>query len=316
MKAVVFDGKLRLRTDHPEPPARPDWAVIAVIHAGICRTDLEVVKGYMAYRGVMGHEFVGRVAECEDRQWVGERVVGEINVACGECDWCDRGMGRHCPNRAVMGILDMDGCMAERCTLPVVRLHAVPKGIPDEAAVFTEPLAAAHEILEQVSIAEATRCVVMGDGKLGILCAWTLSTVSGDVTLVGHHPEKLERAAWHGLKTAPSPEQVTPGADVVVEATGTGQGLMQSIDLVRPRGTLVLKSTLVSQGELNLAKAVVNEVTMVGSRCGPIAKTLKSMQAFRFPVERLVDAHYPLGQAEAAFDKAAERGVLKVILDV
>ena len=316
MKALAFDGKLRLCRDRPDPVPKRGWAVIRVHLAGICRTDLELARGYMGFQGVLGHEFVGRVEQCSDTAWVGRRVVGEANAACGRCAWCQRELGRHCPDRSVLGILNLDGCMAERCRLPEANLHAVPDDMPDDVAVFTEPLAAAHEMLEQVPVTESTRCVVMGDGKLGILCAWTLSQACDDVTLVGHHDRNLTIAQWNGVKVARTPAEVAPAADLVVEAAGAGQGLVQSIDLVRPRGTLVLKSTVESQGELNLAGAVVNEITIVGSRCGPFGRTLKAMRAFRFPVERLIEARYPLDEAEAAFARAAERGTLKVLLDM
>ena len=318
MEAVVFDEALELRRDYPEPELRPGWAIIRVHQAGICRTDLEIVKGYMGFRGVLGHEFVGAVAECDDAKWIGRRVVGEINAACGSatCSWCSANLGRHCPDRTVLGIQGLDGAMAEFCTLPIANLHALPEDLSDEQAVFTEPVSAAHEILEQVTIPESARCVVLGDGKLGILCAWALTEVCKDVTLVGHHERKLALAQWNGLKTARSADEAPPGADYVVEATGTGQGLMESIGLVKPRGTLVLKSTVVSQGELNLAAAVVNEITIVGSRCGPFGRALEAMQAFSLPVEGLIEARYPLDQAEAAFRKAGEQGALKVIVDV
>ncbi|MBN1269493.1 MAG: alcohol dehydrogenase catalytic domain-containing protein, partial [Kiritimatiellae bacterium] len=253
MKALVFDGELRLDPDYPDPAPRPGWAVIRVRQAGICRTDLEITRGYMSFRGVLGHEFVGTVSACSDADRVGQRVVGEINAACGACDWCRRGMGRHCPRRTTLGILNLDGCMAEYCALPVANLHAVPPEIPDDRAVFVEPLSAACEILDQVQVESGMRCVVVGDGKLGILCAWVLATVSSDVTLVGHHREHLEAAEWGGVKTTVGTGGLTPGADVVVEASGSENGLMESIGLCRPRGTLVLKSTVATQGSVNLA---------------------------------------------------------------
>jgi len=294
--------------DRPEPVVRPGWALVDVRLAGVCRTDLEVARGYMGFRGVMGHEFVG--------VWDGQRVVGEINAACGECDWCRQGLGRHCPNRTTLGIDRLDGALAERLTLPKVNLHAVPDDVTDEEAVFMEPLAAAHEILEQAALPERARCVVMGDGKLGILCAWALSTVCNDVTLVGRYPRKLDRARWNGVKTALGCQGVAKGADVVVEATGRGQGLMESLRLVKPRGLLVLKSTVVSQGELNLALAVVNEVTVLGSRCGPFGRALKALRAFRFPVTRLVEARYPLDKGVEALERAGQPGTMKVLVEM
>ena len=270
----------------------------------------------MGFQGVLGHEFVGRVIACDAAAWVGRRVVGEICAACGECDWCRRRLGRHCPDRRILGIDRLDGVLAERCALPVRNLHVVPDDLTDDEASFTEPVAAAHEILEQIAIPASDRCVVLGDGKLGILCAWVLSTVCDDVTLVGRHEDKLQTARWNGLRTTADVSSVEPGADVVVEATGTARGLTQSIALTRPRGTLVLKSTIAGSDPLNLALAVVNEITMLGSRCGPFGRALKAMRAFRFPVERLIAARFPIEDAEAALAKAGEKGVLKVIVDV
>ncbi len=227
MAAAVFDGKLRYVQDYPVPVLKPGWARIKIKLASICKTDMEIMKGYMGFKGVLGHEFVGVVEECADSQWIGKRVVGEINAGCGHCDWCARGLGRHCPNRTTLGIINHDGCMAEYCQLPVANLLAVPEEIPDERAVITEPLSAACEILEQLSVSGSERVVVLGDGRLGIFCAWVLSTVLEDVTVVGHHPEKLEVARWRNIKTTLSEKDVSPGADIVVEATGSGRALFR-----------------------------------------------------------------------------------------
>ncbi|MBM3494481.1 MAG: alcohol dehydrogenase, partial [Armatimonadetes bacterium] len=228
MRAIVYDGRLRVVGDHPEPSLRQGWAVIAVQLAGICRTDLEIVAGYMGFRGVLGHEFVGQVIACGESPWVGRRVVGEINASCGDCRTCASGMDRHCPSRTVLGILGLDGCLAERCALPVRNLHSVPAELSDAQAVFCEPLAAAYEMLEQIRIEPGDRCVVLGDGKLGILCAWVLATVSGDVTLMGRHPAKLDLARWGGVRCCAEVEDVLQ-ADVVVEATGTPGGIMRAL---------------------------------------------------------------------------------------
>ena len=332
MKAVVFDGMLRVDAAFPEPVAGPGQALVQTLTAGICRTDLEIVKGYAGFRGVLGHEFVGRVLSVTPAvdavptailpglgsldALCGRRVVGEINVPCGVCDLCRRGLGRHCSARRTLGIHGLDGCFRERLILPVRNLHVVPDDVSDDAAVFTEPLAAAYEILEQIAVAEADRVVVLGDGKLGILCAWVLSTVAVDVTLLGHHPEKLAVADWNRVRVTANPGEVKPGADLVIEATGSGRGLEQAISLTRPRGTLVLKSTIVGGESLNLAQAVVNELTIVGSRCGPFARALQALRACRFPVERLIAARFPLDRAPEAFDLAARRGAGKVLFDV
>ncbi|RMG43732.1 MAG: alcohol dehydrogenase [Acidobacteria bacterium] len=316
MLGLVFDGRRALlRSDLPEPQPRDGWAVLRVRLAGICRTDLEITRGYMAHRGVLGHEFVGEVAACSDRTWIGRRVVGEINAACGRCATCRAGLPRHCPERRVLGIDRLDGCLAELCTLPVANLHPVPDAIPDERAVFTEPLAAAYEILEQVAVGREDRVVVLGDGKLGILCAWVLATASRRVTLAGHHPAKLAAAAWGGVETVAPPAAPAAGADLVVEATGAPGGLEQAARLCRPRGTVVLKSTLAGGSPVDLAPLVVNEITVVGSRCGPFERALEGLERHRFPVERLIAARYPLSRATEALARAAEPGVLKVLVE-
>lgn len=317
MKAVVFDGTLRYVENHPRPAAGPGWARIAVKLAGICGTDLEITKGYKGFSGVPGHEFVGVVEDCEAGSLPGKRVVGEINAACCGCSWCAGGLGRHCPSRKTLGIFGLDGCFAEYCTLPVENLHVIDTDIPDERAVLTEPLAAACEIIEQVSLDGSEKIIVLGDGRLGILCAWALRTAAEDVTIIGHHREKLEIARWRGIKTAMSGGEIRPGADLVVEATGSGGGIAQAMDLCRPRGTIVLKSTVAVQGNVNLAPVVVNELTVVGSRCGRFEDALHMMRKFPdMPLERLITGRYPLDRAAEAFAGAASSRALKVLLEV
>ena len=316
MKALLYDGRLRVVQDYPEPQLKPGWAVIRVSVAGICRTDLEIMKGYMGFRGVLGHEFVGVVSACEQDAMVGQRVVGEINAACGDCDWCRQGLGRHCPGRATLGILNLDGCMAEYCTLPIANLHVVPDPISDIRAVFTEPVSAAFEPFEQITIEGTERCVVLGDGKLGILCAWALATTCPDVTIVGHHPAKLEAAAWRLVQTASSVSAVAPGADLIVEATGTAAGLQEAIALCRPRGAIILKSTVAADAPLNLAPVVVNELNIVGSRCGLFQRGLRSLLSYDFPLERLIKGQYPLDEAEAAFAHATRADALKILIEM
>lgn len=316
MKALLFDGRLRLVHDYPDPQLKPGWAIIRVSVAGICRTDLEITRGYMGFRGVLGHEFVGIVSACEDESWIGQRVVGEINAACGECDWCRKGLGRHCPNRSTLGILNLDGCMAEYCTLPVANLRRVPDPISDSRAVFTEPVSAAFEPFEQISITGSERCVVLGDGKLGILCAWALATSCTDITLVGHHPGKLSVAAWRMIRTVNSARDVEPGADIVIDATGTAAGLQDAIALCRPRGTLILKSTAAAGTPLNLAPVVINELQIVGSRCGLFEKGLHALLTYDFPLESLIKGRYPLDEAEAAFAHASRPDALKVLIEI
>jgi alcohol dehydrogenase len=317
MAAVVFDGALRYESAVPIPEPKPGWARIRVQLAGICKTDLEIMKGYHGYQGILGHEFVGVVDRFVDPAWIGKRVVGEINAACGHCPWCDRGLGRHCPNRRTLGIGGLAGCMAEYCCLPLENLYEIPAWISDEQAVLVEPLAAACEILEQLPLQGTERVVVLGDGRLGILCAWVLATAVADVTLLGRHPEKLALAAWRGLKTTALAGEVAPGADLVVEATGSGQGIVQAMALCRARGTIVLKSTVALQGEVNLSPLVVNEQTLLGSRCGRFGDALALLQRYPdLPLERLISRRYALSQAEEAFGRAQARDTLKVLLEV
>lgn len=314
MRALVFDGALHLVSDRALPCVAAGEALIRVLAAGICRTDLELTRGYMGFTGVLGHEFVGRVEHSPLPGWVGKRVVGEINAACGVCVECARGLGRHCAHRTVLGIQNRDGCMADYMTLPLQNLHPVPDDIGNDSAVFTEPLAAAYEILEQVPIKGSERAMVLGDGKLGILCAWVLATVLKGVVLVGHHPSNLRLAQWGGLDIRASSSELTGGFDLVVEATGSEKGLIEAMRLCRPRGVIVLKSTLATQGQLNLAPVVINELQVVGSRCGPFDRALNGLTRHRFPVQRLISGRYPLDDGVAAFEHAARRGTLKVVV--
>lgn len=314
MRAVFFDGALTFSPTHPEPTRLPGWAKVKVAKAGICGTDLEIVKGYMGFLGVLGHEFVGRVVESDTPALLGKRVVGEINAACGHCPVCAKGLGRHCLNRSVLGIAGLDGCMADFCVLPDANLLPLPATLSDRAATLVEPLAAACEILEQVPLAGDERAVVLGDGRLGALCAWVLASRLPDVTLLGHHPEKLATAAWRNLRT-----ELSGGsgqADLVVEATGTGRGLVQAMALCRPRGTIVLKSTVAAAEAVNLSPLVINEITVVGSRCGRFSRALDLLAAFPdLPLERLVSAEFPVERALDAFERARRKDAFKVLLD-
>lgn len=315
MRAVAFDDAIRFVADAPVPDVPEGWARVRVMSAGICATDLEITKGYMGFRGIVGHEFVGRVDECADDTWAGARVVGEINASCGRCEWCAGGLGRHCPHRATLGIDRLDGCMADYCVLPIVNLHRIPGELSDDRAVLTELLTAACEILEQLDIRGRERIVVLGDGPLGILCAWVLATALSDVTLVGHHPDKLDRAAWRHLKRSTKGTGVEGGADIVVDATGSEEGVHDAIALCRPRGRIVLKTTVASRVNLDLSPIVVNELTVVGSRCGQFPDGLRIMQTVPdMPLERLITARYPIEEAAVAFARARNADMLKVIV--
>jgi len=312
--ALRWDGEsLRLVRDHPEPTIVAGEALVQVLRAGICSTDIEITRGYLGFRGTPGHEWVGRVLAAPDApEWVGARVAGEINYACGTCPTCRAGMDRHCPTRTVCGIVGSDGAFAERLRVPTAQLHRVPDGIPDRVAVFVEPLAAAFSILEQISDVAGRRAIVLGDGKLGILVAQVLCTAGADVVMSGRHARKLAVAREVGLQVGTP----APGADVVVDATGSPEGLPAALALARPRGIVVLKTTVAAEHRLDLAPAVVNELTLVGSRCGRFGPAIAALADERIAVEPLIDAEYPLADGLAAFEQARTKGVLKVLLDV
>lgn len=338
MHALLFDGQLRLLGDYPAPVLRPGEALIHPHLVGICNTDIEITRGYMGFHGVLGHEFVGTVVACEEMSWVGRRVVGEINAACRACPACARGDESHCPHRTTLGINGRDGAMAELFSLPVSCLHAVPAALPDEAAVFTEPLAAALEILQQCHVRPTERVVVVGDGKLGILCAQALRLPGCAVTLVGRHPERWEWLNALGVETAHvdevtndqgavadagsagsvderSSSVLRPSSfDVVVDCTGNPAGLATARSLVRPRGRLVLKSTFAAESGLNLSMLVVDEVQLVGSRCGPFAPALRALERGLIATAPMIAGRFPLRDGLRAF-RAADRR-LKVLLEV
>ena len=298
-----------------EPPALlPGTARVRVALAGVCNTDLELVRGYMDFRGVLGHEFVG-VVEDGPREWIGRRVVGEINFACGRCASCAAGLGRHCPTRSVMGIAGADGAFAELVRVPVSNLHAVPDRVPDARAVFTEPLAAAFEILEQVEVGPGTRCAVLGDGKLGLLCAQVLARAGARVLAVGRHAEKLALLSARGIETVLASDGRPAPHDVVVEATGRADGFRAAVAATRPRGTLVLKSTLAESPRTDLAPIVIHEISVVGSRCGPFEPALRALADERVDVDSLVSHRVPLARADEALARAAEPGALKVLIE-
>jgi threonine dehydrogenase-like Zn-dependent dehydrogenase len=310
MRGLVLDaGGARLVEDLPRPAPRAGECRVRVLAAGVCATDLALARGYMGFRGVPGHEFVGVAL---DGPLAGRRVVGEINSACGACAACAAGVGRHCPDRTVLGILGRPGAFAEELALPAANLHAVPDAVSSDAATFTEPLAAAFEIPAQVSV-EGARALVLGDGRLGLLCAGVLDLRGARVHVAGHHPA---RAALLRPGATYVAEPAACAYDLVVEATGAPAALERALRLVRPRGTLVLKTTSEAPASLDLAPLVVNEVTLVGSRCGPFAPALAALAAGALDVEALVHARYPLAEAPRALAHAARPGVLKVLVDV
>ncbi len=314
MQALVFDGTLRLRTI-PAPVLMPGEALIEPRLVGICATDVQLTRGYKGYHGVLGHEFVGTVVDCGDALWRGRRVVGEINAACRCCPTCARGDIPHCPHRTTLGINRRDGAMAERFALPIVNLHPVPDALPDEAAVFAEPLAAALEIVEQTHLRPTDRVAVIGDGKLGLLVAQVLRLTGCTLQVVGRHPERwslLERQRIPATTAASDLPQ--RDFDVVVDCTGSAAGFEVARQLVRPRGRLVLKSTFHGTLELDLAPLVVDEIQVLGSRCGPFDAALRLLERGLVETAPLVEAVFPLVDAEAAF--TAAQGVLKVLIRV
>lgn len=309
MRGVVCDGSsVRLRRDLPRPVPGPEDALIRVRAAGICDTDLQLARGYMGFRGILGHEFVG-----EDES--GRRVTAEINHACHACPTCRDGRPQHCPNRTVLGILGHDGTMADFVAVPSRCLHAIPDAIDDRRAVFIEPLAAAFRIVEQVEVGPRTRVAVVGDGKLGLLCARVAALCGAPTTLVGKHPEKLALA---GPGVVPLLLADAGGLgrpfDLVVEATGSPSGLPTALGLVRPCGTVVLKTTVAGRHDLDLAPLVVDEVRLVGSRCGPFPRAIEALARGEVDVLPLIEAEFPLDDAEDAFRAAGRRGARKIVL--
>lgn len=316
MKALWLENRtLRFETDAAPPSPAPDEAVVRVTCAGICNTDLELVRGYYPYTGIPGHEFVGVVESAPYAAWVGRRVVGEINATCGgACETCRAGRPTHCENRTVLGIVNRNGAFAERLALPVANLHAVPDDVADDVAAFTEPLAAALEIQQQVSIGPGMRVVVIGDGKLGNLIAQTLALTGSDLLVVGRNPAKLDLLTARGIPTGTLDDIVDRRADLVVECTGNPEGLALARRAVRPRGTVVLKSTYAGAVSVDLSGVVVDEITLLGSRCGPFAPALDLLARGGVDVGSLVHGRYPLAEGVEAFAHAARPGVLKVLV--
>lgn len=314
MRALHFDGSLARVADLPDPRVCNDTVIVRVSLAGICNTDLEIVKGYLDFRGVLGHEFVGCVEDGPE-EWRGQRVVGEINFACHACPLCAQGLGRHCPSRSVMGIAGADGAFADRVRVPVSNLHPVPDGVPDDLAVFVEPLAAAFEILEQVQIEAGGDCVVLGDGKLGLLVAQVLQQAGARVLAVGRHPQNLAILARRDIQTVLLEDWRRTPASLVVEATGRAEGFAQAVAATRPRGTLVLKSTVSERPCVDLAPLVIDEIRVVGSRCGPFPPALRALETGSIDVRSLVCERLPLDAALEGLRRADEPGVLKVLLE-
>ncbi|MBI3209449.1 MAG: alcohol dehydrogenase catalytic domain-containing protein [Candidatus Solibacter usitatus] len=300
----------------PVPSRAEGHALIRMRHAGICSTDLQLQRGYYNFSGTPGHEFVGEVVACGDEKWLGRLVAGEINLACNDCDWCRRGLRRHCPNRTVLGIVKHPGAFAEFLTLPECNLHALPDGVPAEMCIFIEPLAAACEILDQVAIPAGATVGVLGDGKLGLLVAQVLRLSGLQVHLFGRHVDKMRLLEPLGIGVERANGALPRMAyDYVVDATGSASGLEAAIAMTRPRGTLILKSTVHGAVTIDTAAVIVHEITLVGSRCGRFEAALQFLLAGRLILAPLIHDRFPLRQAPAAFARAAEKGVLKVLLE-
>jgi threonine dehydrogenase-like Zn-dependent dehydrogenase len=296
-------------------PARSEgFATIRLLYGGICNTDLELQRGYYGFSGIPGHEFVGEVIEADNQSLIGQRVVGEINLSCGRCEWCLRSLGRHCPQRTVLGIVKHAGAFRELLTLPERNLHIVPRSIPSEHAVFVEPLAAACEILDQARIPAGAEVAVLGDGKLGLLIAQVLHAHGTAVHQFGRHKEKLRISAQAGIHTEITKKLPTAAYDWVVDATGSAKGLTQAVRMTRPRGTLILKSTVHGLVPVDTAPVIVNEITLIGSRCGRFEPALRLLNTGKVRVDALISETMALSEAPRAFEHAARKGVLKVLL--
>ncbi len=324
MRALLLtDHGPQFQTDYPQPHPAPGEALIRVRLAGVCATDLALMAGYKGgYRGVLGHEFVGEVVAAPAAPaWVGQRVVGEINVGCGACDLCQRGLGKHCRQRSSLGIIRRDGAFADFITLPVANLHAVPPDLPDECAVFAEPLAAALQILEQYPLRPSERVFVLGDGRLGLLVAQVLARTGADLTAIGRNPTKLAILAERGIHTLLSDDTVVDtrlahAADLVVEVTGSPAGFALARRLTRPGGTLLLKSTFAGGlADFDISSLVVDEITLLGSRCGPFAPAIRLLSEKAIAVQPLIHARYSLEKGVDALRHAGRKGTLKVLID-
>jgi len=315
MKALRFEnGKLRLAG--VANPVVPNEALIRVVKSGICNTDIEIVRGYAGFQGTIGHEFVGVVEASHDASLVGKRVVGEINAGCGKCERCLQGDPRHCPTRTVLGIKGRDGAHAEFLTLPARNLIEVPDAVSDDQAVFVEPLAAAVGITEQVDVGPDTSVAVIGDGKLGLLCAFAMSMRTKNLIIIGKHREKLEHARARDIETVllPTVNKIESVFDVVIEASGSESGFATALDLVRPRGKIVLKSTFQGKPQWEAWRVVVDEISIVGSRCGRFEPALKLLAEGKLDLSDLISAEMPLSRGVEAMAEAQKKGVMKILL--
>jgi threonine dehydrogenase-like Zn-dependent dehydrogenase len=317
MRAMVFSNSLAFAPKQAEPPINEGDTLLKVRQAGICATDLEIVKGYMGFKGILGHEFVAEVVDSPRKDLIKQRVVGEINIVCGRCDLCLAGLSTHCRNRSVLGILEHNGAFADYVRLPAENLHALPDSIDDDQATFVEPLAAAFQVLKQIKLDGRKWVTVLGDGRLGLLVAQVLQTAGVPVRVIGKHASKLALCEKWGIRSRLL-DDIVPrhDQDVVIECTGSAEGFELALQIVRPRGTLVLKSTFADGKPLNLAPVVIDEVSIVGSRCGPFKEAIRALAQKQVDVVSLISRRMKLEQGVEAMQLAGKTGVLKVILSM
>jgi len=317
MRALVFDQSLSFNPRYPDPAPASGDTLLRVRQAGICATDLEICQGYMGFRGVLGHEFVADVVQSSNRELIGQRVVGEINVVCGRCDLCLSGLSTHCRNRTVLGIVNRDGAFADFVRLPAMNLHVLPASIDDDAATFVEPLAAAYQVLKQLNFEGRKWVTVLGDGRLGLLLAQVLRDANCQVRVIGKHPQKLALCEKWSIRSRPLNDIIPRhDQDVVIDCTGSASGIELAMQMVRPRGTVVLKTTVAAGKPLNLAPIVIDEINIIGSRCGPFREAIRALAEKRVDVTSLIQRRMKLEQGLEAMELAGRPGVLKVILTV
>lgn len=316
MRAIVFDRKLRFEPDHPDPSVAEGECLLRVRLAGICATDLHITRGYMNFTGILGHEMVATVIQGPS-EWQDKRVVCEINCVCGQCTMCTSGLGSHCRRRTVLGISGRDGCFADLLAVPQRNLHVLPDAISDEEAVFVEPLAAAYQVLAQVSIDPRMIVTVVGPGRLGLLMAQVLATTGCKLTVVGKNRRKLLHCEKNGIQAIHVDDLIPrQDHDLVVDCTGDPEGLTLAMELVRPRGTLVLKSTHEQTGALNLSPLVIHEINLLGSRCGPFPEAINALARQAVEVRSMISRTFAIEQALEAFEAASNPENIKILLRI
>ncbi|MFQ6083093.1 MAG: alcohol dehydrogenase catalytic domain-containing protein [Candidatus Aminicenantia bacterium] len=314
MEAIVYQKKSLQITDVPQPKPSKNEVLIKILKAGICNTDLEILKGYMDFEGILGHEFVGQIVEAKNKKWIGKRVVGEINIGCGECEYCLSKKSNHCPQRRVIGIWKKDGVFTKYLTLPEKNLHLVPDSISDREAVFTEPLAAALQILDQINLKSDDKVLVLGDGKLGLLIAQVVSLTDVETFCLGKYERKLSILEKKGINFFFERDKISQKFDVIIEATGNKDGINHALEMIKPEGKIILKSTFFGQVNFDFSKIVINEISLIGSRCGPFDKALNLLKRKLINTEAMIDGDYFLNQGMIAFQEAQKKGTLKILI--